>query len=52
MSANNDDLGTYNEQPYITSIDTTLLAIKNRIRKLNHKNPYTFKRITRRNPRS
>lgn len=50
--SNNDDLGTYVEEPYITAIDTTLLAIKNRIRKLNHKNPYTFKRITRRNPRS
>ena len=52
MSANNDDLGVYVEEPYITSIDTTLLAIKNRIRKLNHKNPYTFKRLTRRNERS
>lgn len=52
MSTNNDDLGEYTEEPYITGIDTTLLAIKNRIRKLNHKNPYTFKRVTRRNPRS
>ena len=50
--SNNDDLGEYVEEPYVTAIDTTLLAIKNRIRKLNHKNPYTFKRLTRRNPRS
>ena len=37
------------DQPYITQIDTTLVSIKNRLRKLNSKNPYTRKRITRRN---
>ena len=40
------------DQPYLTQIDTTLVSIKNRLRKLNHKNPYTNKRITRRNERT
>lgn len=40
------------DQPYLTQIDTTLVSIKNRLRKLNHKNPYTNKRITRRNQRT
>ena len=39
-----------NEQPYLTQIDSTLVSIKNRLRKLNHKNPYTNKRLTRRTP--
>ena len=34
--------------PYITNIDTTLIAIKNRIRRLNHRCPYNNKRLTRR----
>ena len=40
------------EESYVTDIDTTLVALKNRLRKLNHKNPYTNKRITRRNERT
>ena len=34
--------------PYIPNIDTTLIAIKNRIRRLNHRSPYNNKRLTRR----
>lgn len=37
------------EETYVTDIDTTLVSIKNRLRKLNHKNPYTNRRVTRRN---
>lgn len=37
------------EETYVTNIDTTLVSIKNRLRKLNHKNPYTNRRVTRRN---
>ena len=36
------------DSPYIPNIDTTLLAIKNRIRRLNHRYPYNNKRLTRR----
>ena len=36
------------DSPYIPNIDTTLLAIKNRIRRLNHRCPYNNKRLTRR----
>ena len=34
--------------PCITNIDTTLIAIKNRIRRLNHRCPYNNNRLTRR----
>lgn len=33
---------------YVTEIDTTLVSIKNKLRKMNHINPYTKKRLTRR----
>ena len=46
------ELEEYVQEPYIMPIDTTLLAIKNRIRKLNYKNPYTSKRLTRRTPKT
>ena len=36
------------ESTYITEIDTTLVSIKNKLRKMNHINPYTKKRLTRR----
>ena len=36
------------DSPYIPNIDTTLLAIKNRIRRFNHRCPYNNKRLTRR----
>ena len=35
------------DSPYIPNIDTTLLAIKNRIRRFNHRCPYNNKRLTR-----
>ena len=36
------------ESGYVTEIDTTLVSIKNKLRKMNHINPYTKKRLTRR----
>ena len=36
------------DSPYIPNIDTTLLAIKNRIGRFNHRCPYNNKRLTRR----
>ena len=40
--------GVVEDNPIIPNIDTTLLAIKNRIRRLNHRCPYNNKRLTRR----
>ena len=36
------------EDQYVSNIDTTLLPIMNRIRRLNHRCPYNNKRLTRR----
>ena len=36
------------DSPYIPNIDTTLLSIKNWIRRFNHRCPYNNKRLTRR----
>ena len=36
------------DNPYISNIDTILISIKNRIRRLNHRCPHNNKRLTRR----
>lgn len=36
------------DNEYVSEIDTTLVSIKNKLRKMNHINPYTKKRLTRR----
>ena len=35
------------EDQYIYNIDSTLVSLKNKLRKINHINPYTNKRMTR-----
>ena len=35
------------EEQYIYNIDSTLVSLKNKLRKINHINPYTNKRMTR-----
>lgn len=35
------------DESYIPNIDSTLLSLKNKLRKINHINPYTRKRMTR-----